>query len=268
MGVRSVGRKLNHVRVFAHCIGARIVSTEKNVGWVNIPRCASSTLKLTALPTNKYIYVESPYVFDEKMQFTTIIRDPWKRYISGFIHGLRNTGWLWHAKGRKSWLPESAYYSESGLEVYLKPEFIYESIFETGLCKPKGLGAPFLELTQKFPLVLDEHTAPFSLLLGPFRRNNIDMIDADNNLIGELKQRLGVKEVRSRNITQDKYKCYTEFLNFFIPRLKANQKWMSAWQELFSEDIWIYKNKSIRRYHLYEEFLVRNFNPHFYKGYI
>lgn len=256
----SIGRNTNNVRIFDHCIGARILPKVpyRNDNWIPLPKCASNTLKRNTIRMGEYVYNEGPYTLDEKLEFNIIIRDPWKRFISGLNHGLMKHGWLWHRERKIPAFPEEAYYSDP-ISTYLKIDYIYESVFETGKFKTKGLSVPFDCLTAQYPLVIDEHTVPFSLYLALFRYNKIEMLEVDDNLTEELKEKLGRDRIIIENVKKGRYQLYDEFIEYFTKKLQANREWMDAWRELYAEDIWIYKNKKLRRYELYEQYLKANF---------
>lgn len=266
----SAGTLQNPICVKRHCIGSRIVAVDSSEAWINIPRCASSTLKKCTLPGNDYVYLESIYQYDKELRFTTIIRDPWRRYLSGLAQALKRDNWLWHDRGRSPGFPEHAYYSEPW-ECYLRIEFIYESVFETGFYRRTVSQQPFRELNNKFPMVFDEHTAPFSIMLAPFRKNEVEFIEQTgdlSNLVEELKRRLNRPKINSYNIMQEKYHFYQEFLDYFEPKLKANKEWIQNWNEVFAEDYWIYENRKIRSFNLFEDFLRSNWKPEIYFPYL
>lgn len=252
--VPQTGNNLNRIRVFGYYIGSRFISNSTKEGWVPIPRCAWSTLKRNALTNDAYTFLDTIYEYDKDLKFTIIIRDPWKRYISGLLQGLYKDNWLWHRNKRGPKFPERAFYP-SPFPQHLKLEFIYESLFETGFYGKRFVPHPYTKIAKKFPLILDEHTVPFSVMIAPFIRNEVEFIDTDENLTEELEKRLGLSKIMTLNVTKEKYAFYNEFVEYFEPKLKANKEWMQAWNEVYAEDIWIYENRKIRPCIEFKEFL-------------
>jgi hypothetical protein len=237
------------------------MSEDRKRGVIVLPKNCSTTIRKTigrhSLPWH---WKEDYYKEEEPVEFLGILRDPWKRYISGVLQGLRVkkfTRAIAPTNDENIRNPQNFYPPPH--EKYRKHDYLFDQIFIQRRAGdwPRGIpGAfyePYTDLTRDCTMIIDEHTVPQFILLGPFVGSKIKFIRMeDEHFNEELADWLGAPALRIDGLGTDKHPKFNVFFDYFEEQLLADKEWCDKWNVLFKEDWWVYKNKAIRYIEEYE----------------